>query len=102
MLNKPFCFISSKSKKDINNFASEEVRKLNIHRNLLISQELKSNDRYNNINVINNKLLERVTYYKVNHIYNERIRSGLINVNVLVSAVYVVGLVPSTLPPSRL
>ena len=82
MLNKPFCFISSKSKKDINNFASEEVRKLNIHRNLLISQELKSNDRYNNINVINNKLLERVTYYKVNHIYNERIRSGLINVNV--------------------
>ena len=44
MLNKPFCFISSKSKKDINNFASEEVRKLNIHRNLLINQELKSTD----------------------------------------------------------
>ena len=28
-----------------------------------------------------NKNLQRVTFYKVNHIYNERIKSGLIEVN---------------------
>ena len=83
MLNKPFCFISSKSKKDINtNIISDETRKLNINKNLLITQDQKMNNRYNNINVINNKNLERVTYYKVNHIFNERVRSGLININV--------------------
>ena len=32
------------------------------------------------VSVINNKNLERVTFYKVNHIYNERVRSGLIRV----------------------
>ena len=81
MLNKPFCFISSKSKNEINNFASNEAKKLNIHRNLLISQEQKTNDRYNNINVVSNKNLDRVTYYRVNHIFNERVRSGLINID---------------------
>ena len=81
MLNKPFCFISSKSKKDKNNnFMSDEVRNFSINRNLFISGEQKTNDRYNNISVINNKNLERVTFYKVNHIYNERVRSGLIRV----------------------
>ena len=39
MLNKPFCFISSKSKKDNNNIVSDETRKLNINKNILISQE---------------------------------------------------------------
>ena len=84
MLNKPFCFISSKSKKDNNNIVSDETRKLNINKNILISQDQKMNNRYNNnndINAINNKNLERVNYYKVNHIYNERVRSGLININ---------------------
>ena len=81
MLNKPICFISSKGKND--NFASEEVKKLNIHRNLLINNEQKTiNNRYNNINVFNHKNFDRVTYYKVNHIYNERVKSGLINVKV--------------------
>ena len=82
MLNKPFCFMSSKSKKDNNNFLSDEVRKLNIHKNILNSNDKNSNNRYNNINdIVNNKNLERVTYYKVNHIYNERVRSGLIIAN---------------------
>ena len=79
MLNKPICFISSKGRND--NFSSEEVRKLNFNRNLLINNEQKTiNNRYNNINVINHKNLDRVSYYKVNHIYNERVRSGLINI----------------------
>ena len=39
MLNKPFCFMSSKSKKDNNNFLSDEVRKLNIHKNILNSND---------------------------------------------------------------
>ena len=82
MLNKPFCFMSSKSKKDNNNFLSDEVRKLNIHKNILNSNDKNSNNRYNNIHdIVNNKNLERVTYYKVNHIYNERVRSGLIIAN---------------------
>ena len=84
MLNKPFCFISSKSKKDCNcsNFMSDEVRKLNINRNLFFNGEQKTNDRYNNnISIVNNKIMERVNFYKVNHIYNERVRSGLIRVN---------------------
>ena len=84
MLNKPFCFISSKSKKDINNIniGSDETRKLSIKRNFLISQEQKTNNRYNNIDVFKAKNLERVNYYKVNHIFNERVRSGLINFNI--------------------
>ena len=45
MLNKPFCFISSKSKKDKNNnFMSDEVRNFSINRNLFISGEQKTND----------------------------------------------------------
>ena len=81
MLNKPICFISSKGKND--NFMSDEVRKLNINRNLIIKSEKNNiNNRYNNINVINHKNLDRVSYYKVNHIYNQRVRSGLIKINV--------------------
>jgi hypothetical protein len=79
MLNKPICFISSKCKKDNNQ--NDEVRKLNINKNILSKFENKENNRYNNINVLNNKNLQRVTFYKVNHIYNERIKSGLIEVN---------------------
>ena len=80
MLNRPFCFISSKNKKDT--IPNEEARKLNINKDILSKFETKdTNNRYNNINVINNKTLQRVTFYKVNHIYNERIKSGLIEVN---------------------
>ncbi len=80
MLNKPFCFISSKSKK--NSLPNEEVRKLNLNKNLLYNHENKEkNNRYNNINVINNKILGRVNFYKVNHIFNERIKSGVLDAN---------------------
>ena len=52
MLNKPICFISSKGKND--NVMSDEVRKLNINRNLIIKSEKNNiNNRYNNISVIN-------------------------------------------------
>ena len=79
MLNRPICFISSKCKKENNQ--NDEVRKLNINKNVLSKFEKKENNRYNNINVVNNKNFQRVTFYKVNHIYNERIKSGLIEVN---------------------
>jgi hypothetical protein len=52
MLNKPICFTSSKGKND--NVMSDEVRKLNINRNLIIKSEKNNiNNRYNNISVIN-------------------------------------------------
>ena len=82
MLNKPFCFISSKCKNNNGNLLSDETRKLNINKNILMNNEHKVNNRYNNINAINSKNLDRVSYYKVNHIFNERVRSGLININV--------------------
>ena len=80
ILNKPFCFISSRGKNNL--ILNNEERKILSNNNGLIDNDYKTpNNRYSNINVVNNKKLERVSFYKVNNIFNERVKSGLIKLN---------------------
>jgi hypothetical protein len=83
ILNKPFCFISSKNDNNINLINGY---KFNMNQNFSFRNDSKlENKRYNNINIINNSRIEKKKSDKfVNYDLNKinRAKSGMMKINI--------------------
>ena len=85
MLNKPFCFISSKND-NLNLINGYNQIKFNLNQNFNISNDSKvENKRYNNINIINSSKIEKIKSDKVKNFHLDRInrvKSGMMKINI--------------------